>query len=45
MVKKASGIMRDEYNQLELRYIDCAEEVERLLKKEEDVGDKVEAVK
>lgn len=45
MMKKASGIMREEYNELERKHNECVKELERCQAKEEEVATQVEAVK
>ena len=44
-MKKASGIMREEYNELDNKYNECKKELECLQKKEENATAKFNAAK
>ena len=45
LMKKASGILRDEYNELEKKYNDCKNQLYKHQANEEEVANTVNAVK
>ena len=45
LMKKASGIMRDEFNELERKYNNCREQLEKYQRNHDEIATKVDTVK